>query len=121
MEDKELDNKRLIPLRIDNIGENKYHVKCNDTEYNIEGDEKSVRKAIYRIKGKDGDGKAKKRSSKNGTYVSMIGKDINVWKSKCPKSAEEFKSLMETTIELEKPYIIEGIKLKENTIMWIGE
>lgn len=117
--------KRLIPLRISSCGENRYSVKIDENDpFEVEADEKSIRKAIYRIKAKDGDGKKSKRSSKNGTYLNMIDREIYCWKSKCPADAESFKALLENVcndVITTRKYIIEGHFIPENTYIRITE
>ena len=100
------DNKRLIPISIASCGKgsNKWIIGIDEDEpFEVECTPAKLRTAVLRAKGKDGNGKEHCRSSKNGTYRSMFSDEdeevhtINVWKSKCPKSAEEFKSLLEST------------------------
>ena len=114
------DNRRLIPISIKKLEDNLWSIDIDNGEsYKVEGDFDSIKRALRRIKGKDGDGHGKCRSSKVGTYASMLGDEnstdlhkVNVWKSKVPHSAEEFKKLMESTnmktITLTKNYLIEG-------------
>lgn len=123
--------KRLIPMTIKNCGNNKWLIGVDgESSYSVEGDVDCVRKALYRVKAKDGDGNKHCKSSKNGTYKSMFSSEdkethtINVWKSKVPHSAEEFKSLMESSskdIELTKNYIFEGFKISKGAILMFEE
>lgn len=98
------DNKRLIPFSVKNIDKNKWSVTIDENEpFEVECDESQMRKIALRMKAKNGDGQTHKRSSKNGTYLSMLdGETHYCWKSKCPKSAEEFKSLLETKLSEEE-------------------
>lgn len=99
-------DKRLIPISIASCGKgtNKWIVGIDEEEpFEVECTADQLRKATLRMKCKDGDGKIKCRSSKNGTYRSMFSDEdddihtVNVWKSKCPKNCEEFKSLLESS------------------------
>lgn len=94
------DKKRLIPISIKNIEDKKWSVTIDKNEpFEVECDESQMRKLMIRLKVKNGDGEKHKRSSKNGNYLSMLdGETHYCWKSKCPKSAEEFKTLMEQKI-----------------------
>ena len=91
-----------------------------------------MKKALRRIKAKDGEEYGKCRSSKKGTYASMLGEldnndvhKINVWKSKVPHSANEFKKLMESkdmkSITLTKNYLIEGNIIPKGTVLQLKE
>lgn len=98
------DTRRLIPISIKKLEDNLWNIKIDAGEsYNVEGDFDSIKKALRRIKAKDGEEYGKCRSSKKGTYASMIGDidnndlhKINVWKSKVPHSPDDFKKLMES-------------------------
>ena len=131
------DTRKLIPMRVKKIGDNLYSIDIDGGEsYNVECDYDSIKKVFRRIKAKDGENCGKCRSSKVGTYASMIGFDkddefhkINVWKSKVPHSALEFKSLMENKeeninmnqIKLTKNYLIEGHIVSKGTIVEFKE
>jgi hypothetical protein len=126
------DTRRLIPMSIKKIEDNLWSIEIDGGEsYKIEGDFDSIKKALRRIKGKDGETKGKCRSSKVGTYASMLGEDdnelhkINVWKSKVPHSADEFRKLMENknmkSITLTKNYLIEGNIIPKGTIVEFKE
>lgn len=126
------DNKRLIPMtithtdddnwRISVEGENSYFVKCSIED---------IKKVCRRIKAKDGENNNKCRSAKVGTYLSMVSDSdnkehkINVWRSKVPHTAEDFKKLMESdemkTITLTKNYIVEGAILLKGTLITLKE
>lgn len=115
---------RLLPITIKKA-DGKYTFTCEGYDsYTTDKDIASVRKALLRMKSKDGNGKDKKRSSKNGTYLSMLGDDtvnevsINVWKSKYPKTLDEFNKLFESSeIKLTKTYIIEGTYCQKGSII----
>ena len=121
------DNRRLIPISIKKLEDNLWSIEIDGAEsYKVEGDFDSIKRALRRIKGKNGDGHGKCRSSKVGTYASMLGDEnstdlhkVNVWKSKVPHSAEEFKKLMESTnmktITLTKNYLVEGNIIPKGT------
>ena len=127
------DTRRLIPISIKKLEDNLWNIKIDDGEsYNVEGDFDSIKKALRRIKAKDGEEYGKCRSFKKGTYASMIGNidnndlhNINVWKSKVPHSPEDFKKLMESkkmkTITLTKNYIVEGAILSKGTVITLKE
>lgn len=97
------DTRRLIPMNIKKINDNLWSIEIDGGEsYQVEGEFDSIKKALRRIKGKDGENCGKCKSKKVGTYASMLGDEnstdlhkVNVWKSKVPHSAEEFKKLME--------------------------
>lgn len=126
------DTRRLIPISIKKLEDNLWNVKIDGGEsYNVEGDFDSIKKALRHIKAKDGEEYGKCRSSKKGTYASMIGEGddnlhkINVWKSKVPHNPQEFKKLMESkemkTITFTKNYIIEGVVYKKGTVATLKE
>ena len=99
------DTRRLIPISIKKLEDNLWNIKIDAGEfYNVEGSLDEIKRALRRIKAKDGAEYGKCRSSKKGTYSSMVGEGddnlhkINVWKSKVPHSPEEFKKLMEAVI-----------------------
>ena len=125
--------RRLIPISIKKLEDNLWNIKIDAGEsYNVEGDFDSIKKALRRIKAKDGEEYGKCRSSKKGTYASMIGDidnnelhKINVWKSKVPHSPDDFKKLMESkemkTITLTKNYLIEGNIVSKGTLITLKE
>ena len=126
------DNKRLIPMTIKHLDGDKWLISIEGGEsYSVKGDFDSIKKACRRIKAKDGENKDKCRSAKVGTYASMISSEdneehkINVWKSKVPHSAEEFKKLMESknmkSITLTKNYLIEGNIIPKGTVLQLKE
>ena len=127
------DTRRLIPISIKKLEDNLWNIKIDAGEsYNVEGDFDSIKKALRRIKAKDGEEYGKCRSSKKGTYASMLGEldnndvhKINVWKSKVPHSANEFKKLMESkdmkSITLTKNYLIEGNIIPKGTVLQLKE
>lgn len=126
------DNRRLIPMSIQHLDGNKWLISVDGGEsYNIDGDLDSIKRAVRRIKGKDGENCGKCRSSKVGTYSSMISDQdndvhkINVWKSKVPHSADEFRKLMESrnmkSITLTKNYLIEGNIIPKGTVVEFKE
>ena len=127
------DTRRLIPMSIKKLDDNIWSIEIDGAEsYKVEGDFDSIKKALRRIKGKDGENKGKCRSSKVGTYASMLGDEnstdlhkVNVWKSKVPHSAEEFKKLMESAdmkkIILTKNYLVEGNIIPKGTILEFKE
>lgn len=127
------DTRRLIPISIKKLEDNLWNIKIDAGEsYNVEGDFDSIKKALRRIKAKDGEEYGKCRSSKKGTYASMLGDidnnelhKINVWKSKVPHSPEDFKKLMESkemkTITLTKNYLIEGNIVSKGTLITLKE
>lgn len=120
------DTRRLIPISIKKLEDNLWNIKIDDGEsYNVEGSLDEIKRALRRIKAKDGAEYGKCRSSKKGTYSSMVGEGddnlhkINVWKSKVPHSPDAFKSLMESTnmktITLTKNYLVEGNIISKGT------
>ena len=127
------DTRRLIPISIKKLEDNLWNIKIDGGEsYNVEGDFDSIKKVLRRIKAKDGAEYGKCRSSKKGTYKSMLGNEdntdlhnINVWKSKVPHSPEDFKKLMESkemkTITLTKNYLIEGNIVSKGTVVTLKE
>ena len=126
------DNRRLIPISIKKLEDNLWNIKIDAGEsYNVEGSLDEIKRALRRIKAKDGCEHGKCRSSKKGTYSSMVGEGddnlhkINVWKSKVPHSPEDFKKLMESkemkTITLTKNYLIEGNIVSKGTIIELKE
>lgn len=125
------DNRRLIPMTIKHLDGDSWMISIEGGEsYSIKGDFDSIRKVCRRIKAKDGESNDKCRSAKVGTYASMISDNdneehkINVWKSKVPHTAEEFKKLMESngkTIVLTKNYLIEGNVIPKGTILRLNE
>lgn len=134
------DNRRLIPMNIKKLEDNLWSIEIDGAEsYNVEGDFESIKKAIRRIKGKDGETCGKCKSKKVGTYASMLGNEndtdlhkINVWKSKVPHSAEDFKKLMENIenkegkamkkiITLTKKYLIEGVVFEKGSVLELKE
>ena len=127
------DNRRLIPISIKKLEDNLWNIKIDAGEsYNVEGSLDEIKRALRRIKAKDGCEHGKCRSSKIGTYKSMLGNEdnndlhkINVWKSKVPHSPEDFKKLMESkemkTITLTKNYLIEGNIVSKGTIIELKE
>ena len=126
------DTRRLIPISIKKLEDNLWNIKIDDAEsYNVEADFDSIKKVLRRIKAKDGAEYGKCRSSKKGTYSSMVGEgddnlhNINVWKSKVPHSPDDFKKLMESkemkTITLTKNYLIEGNIVSKGTVVTLKE
>ena len=96
------EEKRLIPVTI-KMQDNVWDISSTEEGYmhfNCKTTTEKMRNLLYKIKAKDGDGINHCSSSKNDTYMGML-KDIdnkgqvtiNVWKSKYPKSKEEFESL----------------------------
>ena len=97
------DTRRLIPMTIRHLEDNMWEVSIENAEsYKIEGSLDEIKHVLRRIKGKDGSEHGKCRSTKVGTYASMISDQdnnlhkINVWKSKIPHNPQEFKNLMES-------------------------
>ena len=132
MDDK--DTRRLIPISIKKLEDNLWNIKIDDGEsYNVEADFDSIKKVLRRIKAKDGCEHGKCRSSKIGTYKSMLGNidnndlhKINVWKSKVPHNPQDFiKLMMESkemkTITLTKNYIVEGVIVPKGTLIEFKE
>lgn len=127
------DTRRLIPISIKKLEDNLWNIKIDGGEsYNVEGDFDSIKRALRRIKGKDGENCGKCKSKKVGTYASMLGDidnnelhKINVWKSKVPHSPDDFKKLMESkemkTITLTKNYLIEGNIVSKGTVVTLKE
>ena len=127
------DTRRLILISIKKLEDNLWNIKIDGGEsYNVEADFDSIKKVLRRIKAKDGCEHGKCRSSKIGTYKSMLGNEdnndlhkINVWKSKVPHNPQEFKNLMENnkmkTITLTKNYLIEGNIVSKGTIIELKE
>lgn len=126
------DTRRLIPISIKKLEDNLWSIDIDGAEsYKVEGSFDEIKRALRRIKGKDGENCGKCKSKKVGTYASMLGDidndelhKINVWKSKVPHSASEFKSLMESTnmktITLSKNYLVEGnIILKGTKVQFV--
>ena len=128
------DTRRLIPISIKKLEDNLWNIKIDGGEsYNVEADFDSIKKVLRRIKAKDGCEYGKCRSSKKGTYASMIGDidnndlhKINVWKSKVPHNPQDFiKLMMESkemkTITLTKNYLIEGNIVSKGTLITLKE
>lgn len=126
------DTRRLIPMTIRHLEDNMWEVSIENAEsYKIEGSLDEIKRVLRRIKGKDGSEHGKCRSTKVGTYASMISDQdnnlhkINVWKSKIPHNPQEFKNLMESkemkTITLTKNYLIEGNIISKGTVVTLKE
>ena len=127
------DTRRLIAISIKKLEDNLWNIKIDGGEsYNVEADFDSIKKVLRRIKAKDGVEYGKCRSSKIGTYKSMLGNEdnddlhkINVWKSKVPHNPQDFKKLMESkemkTITLTKNYIVEGRIIPKGTQIEVNE
>lgn len=128
------DTRRLIPISIKKLENNLWSIDIDDGEsYKVEGSFDEIKRALRRIKAKDGCEHGKCRSSKIGTYKSMLGNidnndlhKINVWKSKVPHNPQDFiKLMMESkemkTITLTKNYIIEGKILSKGTVISLKE
>lgn len=126
------DNRRLIPMSIKHLDGDNWLISVDGGEsYKVKGDLDSIKKVCRRIKAKDGENNNKCRSAKVGTYMSMISDQdneehkINVWKSKVPHSADEFKKLMESKdgriITLSKNYLIEGNIVPKGTVITLRE
>ena len=126
------DTRRLIAISIKKLENNLWSIDIDGGEsYNVEGSLDEIKRALRRIKAKDGCEHGKCRSSKTGTYASMVGEGddnlhkINVWKSKIPHNPQEFKNLMESkemkTITLTKNYLIEGNIVSKGTIIELKE
>ena len=120
------ENKRLIPMTITHTDGNNWRITVEGKDsYFVKGDIEDIKKVCRRIKAKDGENNNKCRSAKVGTYLSMISNSnneehkINVWKSRVPYTAEDFKKLMESkemkTITLTKNYIVEGRIIPKGT------
>ena len=127
------DTRRLIAISIKKLEDNLWNIKIDSGEsYNVEGSLDEIKRALRRIKAKDGAEYGKCRSSKKGTYSSMVGEGdnnlhkINVWKSKVPHNPQDFiKLMMESkemkTITLTKNYLIEGNIVSKGTIIELKE
>ena len=127
------ENKRLIPMTIRHLEDNMWEVSIENAEsYKIEGSLDEIKRVLRRIKGKDGSEHGKCRSTKVGTYASMISDQdnnlhkINVWKSKVPHNPQDFiKLMMESkemkTITLTKNYLIEGNIVSKGTLITLKE
>ena len=126
------ENKRLIPMTIAHTDDNNWRITVDgEDSYFVKGDIEDIKKVCRRIKAKDGENNNKCRSAKVGTYLSMISNSnneehkINVWKSRVPYTAEDFKKLMESkemkTITLTKNYLIEGNIISKGTIIELKE
>ena len=128
------DTRRLIAISIKKLEDNLWNIKIDSGEsYNVEGSLDEIKRALRRIKAKDGAEYGKCRSSKIGTYKSMLGNidnndlhKINVWKSKVPHNPQDFiKLMMESkkmkTITLTKNYIVEGTIIPKGTLIEFKE
>lgn len=127
------DTRRLIPMTIRHLEDNMWEVSIENAEsYKIEGSLDEIKRVLRRIKGKDGSEHGKCRSTKVGTYASMISDQdnnlhkINVWKSKVPHNPQDFiKLMMESkemkTITLTKNYLIEGNIVSKGTVVTLKE
>lgn len=126
------ENKRLIPMTIAHTDDDNWRITVEgEDSYFVKGDIEDIKKVCRRIKAKDGENNNKCRSAKVGTYLSMVSNSdneehkINVWKSRVPYTAEDFKKLMENnkmkTITLTKNYLIEGKILSKGTIVTLKE
>ena len=126
------ENKRLIPMTIAHTDDNNWRITVEGKDsYFVKGDIEDIKKVCRRIKAKDGCEHGKCRSSKIGTYLSMVSDSdnkehkINVWRSKVPYTAEDFKKLMESkemkTITLTKNYIVEGVIVPKGTLIEFKE
>ena len=127
------DKRRLIAISIKKLENNLWSIDIDGGEsYKVEGSFDEIKRALRRIKGKDGENCGKCKSKKVGTYASMLGDEsstdlhkINVWKSKVPHSPEDFKKLMESkemkTITLTKNYLIEGNIVSKGTVISLKE
>ena len=128
------DTRRLIAISIKKLEDNLWNIKIDSGEsYNVEGSLDEIKRALRRIKAKDGAEYGKCRSSKIGTYKSMLGNidnndlhKINVWKSKVPHNPQDFiKLMMESkemkTITLTKNYLIEGNIVPKGTLIEFKE
>lgn len=126
------ENKRLIPMTIAHTDDNNWRITVDgEDSYFVKGDIEDIKKVCRRIKAKDGENNNKCRSAKVGTYLSMISNSnneehkINVWKSRVPYTAEDFKKLMESkemkTITLTKNYLIEGNIVSKGTVVTLKE
>lgn len=126
------ENKRLIPMTIAHTDDNNWRITVEgENSYFVKGDIEDIKKVCRRIKAKDGENNNKCRSAKVGTYLSMVSNSdneehkINVWKSRVPHTAEDFKKLMESkemkTITLTKNYLIEGNIVSKGTVVTLKE
>jgi hypothetical protein len=126
------ENKRLIPMTIAHTDDNNWRITVEgENSYFVKGDIEDIKKVCRRIKAKDGENNNKCRSAKVGTYLSMVSNSdneehkINVWKSRVPHTAEDFKKLMESkemkTITLTKNYLIEGNIVSKGTLITLKE
>lgn len=126
------ENKRLIPMTIAHTDNNNWRITVEGKDsYFVKGDIEDIKKVCRRIKAKDGENNNKCRSAKVGTYLSMVSDSdnkehkINVWRSKVPYTAEDFKNLMESkemkTITLTKNYIVEGVIVPKGTLIEFKE
>lgn len=127
------DKRRLIAISIKKLENNLWSIDIDGGEsYKVEGSFDEIKRALRRIKGKDGENCGKCKSKKVGTYASMLGDEsstdlhkINVWKSKVPHSPDDFKKLMESkemkTITLTKNYLIEGNIVSKGTLITLKE
>ena len=128
------DTRRLIAISIKKLENNLWSIDIDGGEsYKVEGSFDEIKRALRRIKAKDGCEHGKCRSSKIGTYKSMLGNEdngdlhkINVWKSKVPHNPQDFiKLMMESkemkTITLTKNYLIEGNIVSKGTIIELKE
>lgn len=126
------ENKRLILMTIAHTDNNNWRITVEGKDsYFVKGDIEDIKKVCRRIKAKDGENNNKCRSAKVGTYLSMVSDSdnkehkINVWRSKVPYTAEDFKKLMESkemkTITLTKNYLIEGNIVSKGTIIELKE
>lgn len=126
------ENKRLIPITIAHTDDNNWRITVEgEDSYFVKGDIEDIKKVCRRIKAKDGCEHGKCRSSKIGTYMSMVSDSdnkehkINVWRSKVPYTAEDFKKLMESkemkSITLTKNYLIEGNIVSKGTVVTLKE
>ena len=127
------ENKRLIPMTIAHTDDNNWRITVEGKDsYFVKGDIEDIKKVCRRIKAKDGCEHGKCRSSKIGTYLSMVSDSdnkehkINVWRSKVPYTAEDFKKLMMEskemkTITLTKNYIVEGVIVPKGTLIEFKE
>lgn len=128
------DTRRLIAISIKKLENNLWSIDIDGGEsYKVEGSFDEIKRALRRIKAKDGCEHGKCRSSKIGTYKSMLGNidnndlhKINVWKSKVPHNPQDFiKLMMESkemkTITLTKNYLIEGNIVSKGTVVTLKE
>lgn len=126
------ENKRLIPMTIAHTDDNNWRITVEgENSYFVKGDIEDIKKVCRHIKAKDGENNNKCRSAKVGTYLSMVSNSdneehkINVWKSRVPHTAEDFKKLMESkemkTITLTKNYIVEGVIVPKGTLIEFKE